>query len=224
MLRTLFAEGWSGLPRAPGADPESTPDGDPHGEPRGAEYAADVELAEGERAASLLACWSGWVDLRGAGRNRQIPDAPGLYRIRRAGAGPGLEYMGQTGRSLRGRLSQLAGVYAAQMPYRDPHTAGPALWALRDRDGCDFQTSVIETSGTAPQRKALEGDRYHAVPDSGREIASRQLRAHARWLSDLDWQQRRLGRTWPASPRRPRPRRSDRRRQCMRGGSARCGP
>jgi len=37
------------------------------------------------------------------------------------------------------------------MPYRDPHTAAPALWALRHRDGCDF-----EVPGTAPDRKALE--------------------------------------------------------------------
>jgi hypothetical protein len=102
-----------------------------------------------------LARWSGWVDLRGAGRNREIPDTPGLYRIRRAGDGLGLEYIGQTGRSLRGRLGRLARVYGAQMPYRDPHTAGPALWALPDRDGCDFQASVIQTAGPVPERKAL---------------------------------------------------------------------
>jgi hypothetical protein len=42
------------------------------------------------------------------------------------------------------------------MPYRDPHTAAPALWALRHRDGCDFEVAVTEVPGTAPQRKALE--------------------------------------------------------------------
>ena len=72
------------------------------------------------------------------------------------GQEPGLDYIGQTGRSLRGRLGQLSGVYHAQMPYRDPHTAAPALWALRHRDGCDFEAAVIEVPGTVPERKALE--------------------------------------------------------------------
>lgn len=100
--------------------------------------------------------WSAWRDLRGAGRNRRIPAGPGLYRIRRSGGEPGLDYIGQTGRSLRGRLGQLGGVYRAQMPYRDPHTAAPALWALRHQDGCDFEVAETEVPGTAPQRKALE--------------------------------------------------------------------
>jgi hypothetical protein len=42
------------------------------------------------------------------------------------------------------------------MPYRDPHTAAPALWALRHRDGCDFEASVVQVIGTVPERKALE--------------------------------------------------------------------
>jgi hypothetical protein len=42
------------------------------------------------------------------------------------------------------------------MPYRDPHTAAPALWALRDRDGCDFEVSVTEVPGSVPERKGLE--------------------------------------------------------------------
>jgi hypothetical protein len=78
-----------------------------------------------------------------------------LYRIRQKD-GSGLDYIGQTGRSLRGRLGMLDGVYRAIMPYNDPHTAGPALWALRHRDGCDFEASVTEVSGDDPWRKALE--------------------------------------------------------------------
>jgi hypothetical protein len=104
----------------------------------------------------LLGCWSGWQPLPGAGANRQIPRLPGLYRIRRIAGEPGLDYIGQTGKHLRGRLGQLGGVYRGQMPYRDPHTAGPALWALRHRDGCEFEVSVIEVQGEAPRRKALE--------------------------------------------------------------------
>jgi hypothetical protein len=106
-------------------------------------------------APSVLEGWSAWVDLRGVGRNGRIPKVPGLYRIRRAGK-PGLVYIGQTGRSLRGRLGQLNGVYGAEMPYRDPHTAAPALWALRHREGCGFEVSVVEIPGSVPQRKVLE--------------------------------------------------------------------
>jgi hypothetical protein len=29
------------------------------------------------------------------------------------------------------------------MPFRDPHTAAPALWALLQRQACDFEVSVI---------------------------------------------------------------------------------
>ena len=100
--------------------------------------------------------WSPWVPLNGASRNRQIPDLPGLYRIRRTDDGPRLAYVGQTGDSLRGRLGQLRGVYAPDMPFRDPHTVAPALWALRHRDGCDFEASAAVAKGEAPWRKALE--------------------------------------------------------------------
>ena len=85
-----------------------------------------------------------------------FPRARAFYRIRRAGGEAELDYIGQTGRSLRGRLGQLSGVYRAQMPYRDPHTAAQALWALRHRDGCDFEVAVIELPGTVPERRALE--------------------------------------------------------------------
>ena len=119
-------------------------------------YRSQVTPPAVPTAPPVLRHWSAWQDLRGAGRDRRIPAGPGLYRIRRTGGEPGLDYIGQTGRSLRGRLGQLNGVYRAQMPYRDPHTAAPALWALRHRDGCDFEVAVIEVPGTAPERKALE--------------------------------------------------------------------
>jgi hypothetical protein len=104
----------------------------------------------------VLDCWSGWFPLREAGANRQIPAQPGLYRVRRTTGAPGLAYIGQTGEKLRGRLGQLGRLYDAQMPYRDPHTAAPALWAHCHRDGCDFEVSVIEVPGKPPWRKALE--------------------------------------------------------------------
>ena len=44
-----------------------------------------------------------------------------------------LHYIGQRGpssRGLRGRMSNLLGVFKKEMPHRAPHTAAPALWVL----------------------------------------------------------------------------------------------
>ncbi len=105
-----------------------------------------------------LLVWSAWVPLEGCWRGAMIPTLPGLYRIRREGRND-LDYIGQTGSGsmhLRRRLGMLKGVYAAEMPYRDPHTAAPALWALRHATGDAFEVSVCPVEGTTPWRKGLE--------------------------------------------------------------------
>jgi hypothetical protein len=100
--------------------------------------------------------WSEWHPLFKAGRNTDIPREAGLYRIRRSGH-PDLEYIGQTGAGLRQRLGMLKGVYKDVMPYNDPHTAGPALWALRKSQGCDYEASVaVVAELSTPNRKGLE--------------------------------------------------------------------
>jgi hypothetical protein len=50
----------------------------------------------------------------------------------------------------------LRGVYREQMPDRDPHTAGPALWAFRDATGCDFEVSVAPIIRSTPWRDGLK--------------------------------------------------------------------
>src|SRR5690242_14087337 len=51
----------------------------------------------------------------------------------------------------------LRGVYGTEMPYRDPHTAAPALWAIRDATGCEFEVAWVELPEIpTPQRKGLE--------------------------------------------------------------------
>ncbi|WP_434424144.1 GIY-YIG nuclease family protein [Nannocystis pusilla] len=102
--------------------------------------------------------WGPWLPLEGCWLGQTTPDRPGLYRIRRAGRAD-LDYVGQTGMggmNLRRRLGMLRGVYAAQMPYRDPHTAAPALWALRQADGAPFEVSVTLVEGSTAWRKGLE--------------------------------------------------------------------
>ena len=104
---------------------------------------------------SELLDWSPWLPLDGAGRNRHLAATPGLYRVRISGADRPI-YIGQTGRSIRERLGMLRGTYAEQMPYNDPHTAAPALWALRHRDGVDFECSAAPLDGDRRARMGAE--------------------------------------------------------------------
>jgi hypothetical protein len=102
--------------------------------------------------------WSSWVPHSECWRGNCIPHEPGLYRLRRVGQ-PCLDYIGQTGSgtmTLRKRLAMQAGVYAQEMPYTDPHTAGPALWALRHKTSAQYEVSVLPVTGTSQWRKGLE--------------------------------------------------------------------
>jgi hypothetical protein len=102
--------------------------------------------------------WSQWQPHQGCWRGCLIPNVPGLYRLRRVGQA-GLDYIGQTGKgemTLRKRLGMQRGVYADQMPYKDPHTAAPALWALRRMTCTAFEVSVACVPGTVQWRKGME--------------------------------------------------------------------
>jgi len=99
--------------------------------------------------------WSCWFPLLGISRNASVPRLPGIYRVRRRDF-DGLDYIGQTGRSLRERLGALSRCHAEQMPYRDPHTAAPALWALRHATEGEFEASYATVAGGSHTRKGLE--------------------------------------------------------------------
>src|SRR5260221_1875155 len=102
--------------------------------------------------------WSSWQPHEGCWLGDRLPRLPGLYRIRRVGLRSGdVDYIGQTGLTLRERQGMLRGVYGAEkMPYRDPHTAAPALWALRQATGCAFEISVMPYTGPNTMRLGLE--------------------------------------------------------------------
>jgi hypothetical protein len=108
---------------------------------------------------AALLVWSPWQPHEGCWLGTSLPNAPGLYRIRREGRRD-LDYIGQTGSgsmTLRKRQAMLKAIYGPEMPYRDPHTVGPALWALRHSSGSSFEVSVAVIEGTTPWRKGLEG-------------------------------------------------------------------
>lgn len=98
--------------------------------------------------------WSDWHSLNPTeGELSTIPMTAGLYRIRHHHYSD-LEYIGQTGRSLRGRIGALArNTYKEEMPYRDPHTAAPCLWAIRQEDGPAFSVSYTSPPNASMDRK-----------------------------------------------------------------------
>jgi hypothetical protein len=98
--------------------------------------------------------WNDWHSLNPTdGKLSTIPTSAGLYRIRHHHRS-GLEYIGQTGRSLRGWIGALAkNTYNEEMPYRDPHTAAPCLWAIRQEDGPVFSVSCVVPSNASMDRK-----------------------------------------------------------------------
>src|SRR4051795_8381300 len=102
-----------------------------------------------------LVRWSAWLPLHACWVPGGVPALPGLYRIR-ARDDAVLGYIGQTGRSVLERLRALRGVYGTEMPYRDPHTAGPALWAWVQTAGVELEAAVHIIEGSAAARKGAE--------------------------------------------------------------------
>jgi len=102
--------------------------------------------------------WSAWKPLS-VDSFSDIPKKPGLYRVRHEEKENGcLEYIGESG-DVRRRIQSLArGVYAEEMPFRDPHTAAPCLWAVRDHVGQGLEVSHITPSKATDEqhRKGLE--------------------------------------------------------------------
>ncbi|WAI01365.1 GIY-YIG nuclease family protein [Methanogenium organophilum] len=88
--------------------------------------------------------WSRWAPLQNYNKElSNLSNTSGLYRIRPIQK-DFLMYIGQTGRSLRERMGQLR-IYTrseSEMPFNDPHTAAPSLWAWRDAEGWEFECSV----------------------------------------------------------------------------------
>lgn len=97
--------------------------------------------------------WSDWKSLN-ADSFSEIPKQPGIYRIRHQNPERDfLEYIGESGDTRR-RLQSLArGTFADEMPYRDPHTAAPCLWAIRDKIGPQLEYSFTTASN-------LEGEQH----------------------------------------------------------------
>ena len=91
--------------------------------------------------------WAEWKPLD-TDSFSEVPKEAGLYRVRQQSESRDhLEYIGESGDTRRRIQSLARGVYAEEMPYRDPHTAAPCLWAVRDDVG-----SALEVSHNTPSK------------------------------------------------------------------------
>ncbi|MEE2753232.1 MAG: GIY-YIG nuclease family protein [Candidatus Latescibacterota bacterium] len=99
--------------------------------------------------------WGEWEQFDQS-RLGHLPTSPGLYRVRPDGH-PFLMYVGQTGRSLRERVLGLRrNTRLSVMPYNDPHTAAPSLWAWADAEHYRYEVSAASVGLAERERKACE--------------------------------------------------------------------
>jgi hypothetical protein len=99
--------------------------------------------------------WSEWYPLRNVTSTEEIPQGPGIYRIREVGTADNL-FIEETGQSIRGRVAQLTPLYGPYQVDSKRHTALSGLQDIRDQTGCNFEVSFFEMTSTAAVRKAQE--------------------------------------------------------------------
>lgn len=101
--------------------------------------------------------WTPWIKFSSSITDwANLPGNQGVYRVRPVSTNL-LAYVGQTGRNLKERLSDLRrNTLAEIMPFNDPHTAAPNLWVWRKEKNWDYECSAATTSFSTRERLALE--------------------------------------------------------------------
>jgi hypothetical protein len=101
--------------------------------------------------------WSPWVPFDALKEYWYIPKEPGVYRIRPIGK-DFLMYIDETGRSLSELLSELRQTMQRRerMPWNDPHTVAPGLWAWADAEGYEYEVSAAPLDASTAGRKGME--------------------------------------------------------------------
>lgn len=99
--------------------------------------------------------WSEWFALPLGDRKNLTGGLAGVYEI--ADHEGTSVYVGQTGGTFATRMGHLKeAVTGADIPFNDPHTAGPALWVLRTQNGRSFTARLFPAVVGSPERRALE--------------------------------------------------------------------
>ena len=102
--------------------------------------------------------WTPWVPFTATKEQfREIPREPGLYRIRPTGK-DFLMYIGETRRTLHQRLNELRHSLrrGELMPWNDPITEAPSLWAWQDAEGFAYECSAAPLEALPAERRGME--------------------------------------------------------------------
>lgn len=137
--------------------------------------------------------WTQWISFSDLFSFKYLPSSPGLYRIRVVNDDE-LFYIGETGRNLRERLGDLRrNTMKVFMPYNDPHTAAPSLWAWRHAEGFEFEcsaTCVALSEDPHEARKRREGLEFYLLWQYRLEFGSSTRcnhgRFHPRYIKSTD--------------------------------------
>jgi len=110
--------------------------------------------------------WSNWK-LLSEPKAISAPSKPGLYMARDASSEIIL-YVGETGAKsgIGGRISQLRTCLRNEIPYADPHTAAPALWAYLADGGGPIKISFAIFEGDKQTRMSHEAVLISQLRDS----------------------------------------------------------
>lgn len=94
--------------------------------------------------------WSEWTPLLPTEDLDCIPEEPGVVRVSHTKVS-GIHYVGHAEKDLRRRVRRLGyEMRKDEMPYRDPHTAAPCLWAMKNEVGGRF---FVSWTGEVPKSK-----------------------------------------------------------------------
>ncbi len=152
--------------------------------------------------------WSAWVPFdEFSDQKAALPPGPGVYRVRPVD-GDYLMYIGQTGRTLGQRLSELSKYRKTPelMPYNDPHTAAPSLWAWRDATGMDFECAGAPLPATEDARTRETVESYLLWQyrcEHGSSTLCNFGRFHPNYLKSKDLSSRKRGGRLPEGRTNP---------------------
>lgn len=132
--------------------------------------------------------WTPWIPFSQPSDFNAFPTGSGISRIREVN-GETLFYIGVTARGLRERLGSLRrNIMQDTMPYNDPHTAAPLLWAWRHAEGVEFECSAAPVALTGNQKEnkqLLDSLKYYLLwqyrLETGFSTHGNHGRFHARY-------------------------------------------
>jgi hypothetical protein len=140
--------------------------------------------------------WTPWVPFTADKEEfRTIPKEPGLYRIRPIGK-DFLMYIGETKRTLHQRLHELRHTLrrGELMPWNDPHTAAPSLWAWQDAEGFEYECSATPLDASQGGRRGMESFLlYHYRQEYGASTLCNFGRFHPRYRKSTNRKENKRG-------------------------------